>query len=44
MSLVNADRQVAILFTLISVITAVIAVIIYHQQQLVSFIDFAFDR
>ena len=44
MSLVNTGRQVAILFALISVIMAVIAVIIYHQEQLVSFIDVTSDR
>ena len=44
MSLVNTGRQVAILFALIPVIMAVVAVIIYHQEQLVSFIDVTSDR
>ena len=43
MSLVNTGRQVAILFALISVIMAVIAVIIYQQERLVSFIDVTSD-
>ena len=44
MSVVNIGRQVAILFALIFVIIAVIAVIIYHQEQLILFIDTASDR
>ena len=44
MSVVNIGRQVATLFALIFVIIAVIAVIIYHQEQLVSFIDVTSDR
>ena len=44
MSVVNTGQQVAILFALISVIIAVIAVIIYHENQLVSFVDSASDR
>ncbi len=44
MSVVNIGRQVAILFALIFVIIAVIAVIIYHQEQLTLFIDTASDR
>jgi len=44
MSVVNTGQQVAILFALISVIIAVIAVIIYHEKQLVSFVDSASDR
>ena len=43
MILVNTGRQVAILFALISVIMAVIAVIIYQQERLVSFIDVTSD-
>jgi len=44
MSVVNIGRQVATLFALIFVIIAVIAVIIYHQEQLTLFIDTASDR
>ena len=44
MSVVNTGRQVAILFALISVIIAIIAVIIYHEEQLISFIGSASDR
>ena len=44
MSVVNTGQQVAILFALISVIIAVIAVVIYHEDQLVSFVDSASDR